>query len=78
MVNWLSTMHHNYEGALPSQEVDEKLEERVDCEGLGSLAVFSVAVDQSSPRKHHGSDPQTWQLSTIRYWTMRITNIWAP
>jgi hypothetical protein len=38
VVNWLSTMHHNYQGALPSQEVDEKLEESVDCESLGRLA----------------------------------------
>jgi hypothetical protein len=44
VVNWLSTMHHNNQGALPSQEVDEKLEEGVDCESLGYL-VFSMGME---------------------------------
>jgi hypothetical protein len=38
VVNWGPTMHHNYQGPLTSQEVDEKLEECVNRKSLDDLA----------------------------------------
>ena len=34
MVDWFSTMHHNNQGSFSSDEVDQKLEEGIDCKSL--------------------------------------------
>jgi hypothetical protein len=34
MVHWLAPMHHNYQSSLPSEEVDQELEESINSESL--------------------------------------------
>ena len=40
MVNWLAPVHHDYEGALTPQKVDEELNKGIDRKGLEKISIL--------------------------------------
>jgi len=49
MANWFPTMHHNDQSSFTSKEVDEKLEERVNCECFVYIS-YGINVECRSQR----------------------------